>query len=89
MPKDDSTVCTEVINEIISRYSRVKNYEEGEKKDQPPEEETTRESESDFWGWFCESIKDSKFKKCFLDSDRDDFYGSMKSIREQYESKCK
>lgn len=88
MPKVDR-VCTEILNEIISKYSRSKfetadvSGEESEVGEEP------KETEEEFWNWFCSGMKDTNFKKCFLDSDREDFYGALKTVREQYESKCK
>lgn len=86
MPKKD-TACTEVLNEVISRYSRVVfENTEGSKKDASS---VNQESDKDFWPWFCKSMNEDHFRKCFEGSQRTDFYGSLDSVRKQYEEKCK
>ncbi len=88
---EDRRECTEVLNEIISRYSKVA-FEKGskveEEKNQPIQEEGPA-TEEEFWTWFCSEMKDKGFKKCFEDTDRDDFYGSLATIRKEYEGRCK
>lgn len=88
MPQDNK-VCNEVLNEIISRYSRAKFEENGERTSEESEIREGKETETDFWSWFCEQMKDKNFKNCFENSDREDFYGSLKTIREEYPSRCK
>lgn len=83
-------VCNEVINEVISRYSRVA-FENGEAES--PVESKVREgdvklTEQDFWGWFCDEMNAKEFRDCFINNERDDFYGSLKAIRAEYESRC-
>lgn len=88
MPSGDR-VCTEVLNEIISRYSKTK-FEKMSGSDEEPQVETEPlESEDEFWRWFCSEMKDSSFKKCLEISTREDFYGALKSVREEYKSRCK
>lgn len=83
--------CTEVVNEIISRYSRIAFEKDESNVDD--DSATTRElidsTQEEFWTWFCSEMKDNDFKKCFLDKSRDDFYGSLEAVRKEYEQRCK
>ncbi len=88
MPKS-SGGCTEILNEIISRYSRIVYEKTAEPEITKEGQEEKIETESDFWSWFCESMKDKKFKSCFEDSERTDYYGSLSTIREEHKKRCK
>lgn len=90
MPKE-SRVCTEVLNEIISRYSKIAFEKDTVKEEQheAEAEDTEVETEEDFWTWFCGEMKTKSFKDCFVKNEREDFYGSLKTVRDEYESRCK
>ena len=88
---EDKRECTEVLNEIISKYSKVafeKNSKEEVEKTESIQEQKLA-TEGEFWTWFCGEMKDKNFRKCFEDTKRDDFYGSLATIRKEYESRCK
>lgn len=88
MPSADR-VCTEILNEIISRFSKMKFEKNSIQEGEPQVKAEPLESEGEFWNWFCKEMKDSKFKKCMESSTREDFYGALKTVREEYASKCK
>lgn len=85
MPKKDTT-CTEILNEIISRYS--KSVFEDSKGNSSGEQNVNRVPNEEFWPWFCESIKEERFRKCFEGSKRTDFYGSLGAVRKEYKEMC-
>ncbi|AKA48986.1 hypothetical protein IX51_07640 [uncultured archaeon] len=90
MPKDDR-VCTEVLNEIISRYSRIAFEKGGEEKEEATlgVVEQKNGTEEEFWAWFCKEMKNKSFRDCFEKSEREDFYGSLSAVRKEYDSRCK
>lgn len=85
---DEEKGCTEILNEIISRYSRIAFEKNGENP-LPEVGNEPIETEKDFWDWFCGEMKNDKFKQCFLKNEREDFYGSLKVLREEYKTRCK
>ena len=81
--------CTEIIGDIISKYSNVRTGDTSTRIEYGKENSTVLEREKEFWGWFCENIKDQHFKQCFTETTRDDYCGSLAEIRKKYQEKCK
>lgn len=81
--------CTEIVGEIISKYSNIKTGETSTRFEVRNETATVLESEKEFWDWFCSNVNDKHFMECFLESDREDYYGSLEEIRAKYKERCK
>lgn len=67
--------CNSFINELVSRYGNSA--------------EISGSHESEFWQWLCPLLKDNGKLDCLMNSNRDDFYGAIRSVRENYSKKCK